>query len=452
MDNSIINKEDTIKKLLSEEHYFLSLLQVSHSNNFLNVRDIDSVQNQILDILKEKIRYYTKDESSSVKVEVAERIMLSIYYTLGLFLKKIGSIKEAVVLIKNKGIRYLFNNGEKILKARVDECSKLLKYIQETKIMTKNYAYIDSVDYGIPLFFKDYDIDYGSHETVGSIDYPLANDEMKLVGIEYIEEYLRKIALENKFCSFFDILEIEALLKGFKKNSNEMLINIFQLVLTNYLGCILLGKIGKSLEITEQDRKYLKNIINKESHEEFEKIILMAAKKACEELVIEDINLIKYINNTVFKIILEIKNNIKTNTLENVFITLDKSEEIKIRYEDGESLKNSIFRSITEEIRDCKSVNDKIDIIKEEFHSLRDLVDVLCADCIFGDEFIYIFKALEDFELALLLKYVPNDDFTSDNCCTESEKEWHERFRVYLESLDKVRREEIIRIFQGVEL
>lgn len=430
MGTSIISKDKLLENSLSEEHYFQSLLQGLYSNGLLNIRDIEVIQFETMNILTETLGYYTRNESSSVRVEVAEKVLLSIYYTVGLFLKNNSTINESVTLIKEKGAKYLFAKGEEILKAKVEVCKKLLKHVQETKLTTVNYAYVDTIDYGIPLFFKEYDIRFGSHETPGSIDYPLASDEMKLTGIEYIEDYLNKINLENKFCSNFDISEVEALLKGFNKDSDHMLMNIFQLVLTNYLGRILAGKEGKSLEITEMDRAYIKGTIENWQEEDLRKLILMSAQKICQELSIKEASSIDYINKVILKIIPEIKCNLETGILKNIFITLDYSEETIVKYEDGESVENSIFKCITEEIRECSKVKDKIQIIREQIHSLQDMMDVLSADCIFGDEFTKVFKELDDFEIALLLNNIPHDG----DYGTESEKEWQERLKVFVKS------------------
>jgi hypothetical protein len=330
----------------------------------------------------------------------------------------------------------------------------MLKNIQKNRLETTNYAYIDTIDYGIPIFFKEYDIRFASHESEspGSIDYPLAVDEMKLVGIEYLEAYLNTIDLENTFCSYFDISEIEALLKSYNKNSYLLLINIYQFVLTNYLGVILVGKSGTSLNITKEERGYIKGIIENLSEIELKRLFLVASEKIFKELSIEDKILMDYINKTILKLIPEIKNSIRTNALDKTFITIKTLEEELIKYEDGESLDNSTFKNIAEEIRACNKVEDKIRIIKKELHSLNDLVDILSADCIFDDEFIYFFKALEDFEIALLLKYLPNSEVEATDYGTEAEREWHEKLNIYLDSLEYTKKEELIRMSQEIEI
>lgn len=81
---------------------------------------------------------------------------------------------------------------------------------------------------------------------------------------------------------------------------------------------------------------------------------------------IEDKVIINYIKLTVSRIVQELKINIETNTLDKIFIILSKSENKIIKYVDGKSVSNKRFRIITEEIRDCSNVEDKIKIRREE--------------------------------------------------------------------------------------
>lgn len=452
MDRFIISKEDDLKKLLNKKYHFQSLLQLSYANKLLSIGELEKIQIQLVETLKEIIGCYTKQKSSSVKNEVAEKLVLSICYTLGIYLKDKEKLERQVGLIKYKSLKLLHKDGEKLLNDKVYECKKLLQIVKETRIQTENYAYLDTIDYGIPLFFEEYDVRFASHETPGSIDYPLAFDEFSLTGIEYIEEYLKKLILENKFCSYFSYIEIEALLKGFFHNSEHILINIFKLVLTNCLGLTLIGQVGNSLEITREKRVYLKNMLEDLSKEQINKLLEEALEQLCSELCISDRSLIQYMRKSIYQIAQSIIINIETDTLENIFITLNKSEKNFLKYVDGKSLDNSSFRNITNEIRDCRYVKDKVGIIREEIHSLEDLVDILGAECIFGDEFFYIFQTLKDFEIALLIKRISNDEIWDNDYGTEGEKQWHEKLKIYLENLDYAKKEEIIDMAQGIDI
>jgi hypothetical protein len=344
-------------------------------------------------------------------------------------------------VLKGKSLRDIFKQGEEMIKEKVEKCKKLFKQVQVNKLETTNYAYVDTIDYGFSMFFIDYDIRFASHIAPCSIDYQLSDGDIKMTGVEYIEAYLNILRLENSFCSCFDMIEIEGLLRNFNRNSQHMLINIYEFVLTNYLGVILIEKRGRSLNITKKERAYLKGRIKNLSELELEKLFMLSSETLFKELSIEDEELIP-----------GIKNAIETNTLENTFITINTAEDNIIKYQDGESLDDSKFKSITEEIRACSKIEDKMKIIRDELHSLQDLVDVLGADCIFDEEFIYIFKGLEDFELALLLKYLPSNESMDSDYGTESEKEWHEKLKEYLGTLDDLKKDEIMSISEGIEI
>jgi hypothetical protein len=148
----------------------------------------------------------------------------------------------------------------------------------------------------------------------------------------------------------------------------------------------------------------------------------------------------------------EIRSHLKMNTLKKLFITLSWSEKQKLKFEDGKSLKNKAFRQITDGIRGCSEVGCKIEIIREELHSLRDLMDVFSADCIFDDEFTDIFNTLSNFESALLMKHISNETGWGTDYGTESEKEWQKKFKEYFESLNNKKKMEIIRISYEIEI
>lgn len=450
MSNFIINNEERINELLNQEHYFQSLLQYSYTYNLLDREEFEKVQIQIINILKDIVTYYTMDSSSSIRIEVAESLLLSIYYTISLFIKNNFTAIEGIKIVKEENIKEIFNKGEKLLRVKFDECMILLNNIQKTKLIIKNYAYNDTIDYGIPLFFKEYDIRYGSHETPGSIDYPLASDDMNLVGIEYIEDYLRKLYLENIFCSYFSTIDIEDLLTGYDKNSYHLLINIFDLVLSNSIGSVFLNKKASNLRITPYEKLYLKNKFIDLSEKEIEKEVLLAVEKIFIEFSINDNHLMNYLNNASLKVSHELNRNI--NKIERIFITPNNEKEKTIKYQDRKSVENSIFRKITEEIRSCNNVESKIKIIKDDIHSLTDLVDLLGADCIFDNEFIEVFNALDDFEIALLLKFLPDSKELKSDYGTESEKEWHEKLLDFMDSLDEIKRRDIMMLSNKVEI
>jgi len=194
--------------------------------------------------------------------------------------------------------------------------------------------------------------------------------------------------LENKFCYNFDISDIKELLKGYDKKSELLLINIFELVLTNCLGLIICNKDPRNLNINDYDREKIKDILRELSLPELKIALLKAAEKCALILKIEDETTLKYMDKCVEKITSYIDNALKIDKLENIFISFNKDSENEIiEYIDKENLSNSEFRKVTEKIRECSCLEEKIVIINDKIKSLSDLNDMLDAECLFDEEY-----------------------------------------------------------------
>ena len=271
---------------------------------------------------------------------------------------------------------------------------------------------------------------------------------MNYIGIEYINNYLETLTLENEFCYNFDICEINELLKGYDKNCELLLINIFELVLANSLGLIICGKSLKNLNINSIDRENIKNKLGKLSLEELQEALLKDAKRCCEILHIRNKVLVNYIRKSTIKITSLINKSIKLNKLETVFISFNEDNDNEfIEYVDGKKLSNSVFRKLSEKIRECSKVQEKVALIKNNIKSLEDLTDMLDAECLFEDEYLMCFKSLSQMEIILLSKYVSDISLES-----EYEKEWYVEFIKYISSLSEEEQVTIRKLKDRIQL
>lgn len=64
------------------------------------------------------------------------------------------------------------------------------------------------------------------------------------------------------------------------------------------------------------------------------------------------------------------------------------------------------LRQLVEEIVRCEKKEEKVQLIRDNFFSLHDFLDLLDADCLHGDEYIELFAAFGDMELAVFAKIV----------------------------------------------
>lgn len=449
--NNLERKHIIKRENLNGEHYFQSIIEEAQNMKLLSDSELEDIRMQIIKLLKRLTERYTSGESSSVRVETAQSILLSILYSIGVYLKSFPDADMSLEAIKNTPLDELYKHGRKIIEKNINISKHILHLIQKERVENDNIAYNNTIDNGLPEFFNGYDADYAAHDGAGSIDYPLNIDKMDLCGIEYIYSYLEKLFWENKFCENFDAYDIECILRGYDEKYQDLLINIFKIVYTNALGCILANKNLLKLEIGPMDRQYILEELRDLSESELYGVLKNASAKLCKELDITNEFLLKYISFTTEELCKRLKTALENGHLESIFVNY-KEKVIKpvIHFMDGDKMEDEQFRELATEIRECRFVSDKIAIINKEIHSISDLVDIFEGDCLFGDEFIELFNTLGDNELAMLSNLLPVNKL--DSTLADSEKEWHLKLVEYFEGLDLIRRNSIIERADKIDL
>ena len=96
---------------------------------------------------------------------------------------------------------------------------------------------------------------FGAHETPGDIDYPLCLPIGENVcGLDYIEEYLRRLTYENLWLQEVDKDELNGLLNARFASPRELIYNIFSVALEDML--IRLLKRKAPLVLSEHGSEY----------------------------------------------------------------------------------------------------------------------------------------------------------------------------------------------------
>ncbi|MCW6064514.1 DUF6179 domain-containing protein [Clostridium sporogenes] len=448
MGNNIQKYNYSVENKFSEKSFLKDLLVACYEKKLLDNNILARIYYERMELLRVKLKYYTKDESSSVMIEVAESILKCIDYTIGIYLKNVYNIELIIEELKHTSLSDMLKMGQDLIKNKKLECKKLFNEIKANKLKVDNYSYNDTVDDGLSPFFKEYDDFFAPHETPCSIDYQLYIDNMNFIGVEYMYNYLYDLSLENEFCNKFNIGEINKLLKGYDKKCELLLINIFELVFINSLGLIICNKDLNSLNINNLDREIIKNKLEKLTIEELKDELIKDAKICLEVLEIKNTELMTYIKKGILNIALLINERIKLNKLETVFISFNEGEGNEmVEYIDGIRMANSEFKKLTEEIRECSLVEDKILLIKDNIKSLEDLVDMLNAECLFGDEYITFLRSLSKMEIVLLSKYISDLSFEY-----EYERDSYVQFNKYILSLSKEEQREISELKERINL
>lgn len=451
--NSIEKQYLVKRENLNEEHYFESILQEAYRMKLLTDSELENIQLQSIELLAKQTEFYTNGESSSVKVETAQSILQSVFYSIGLYLKSFPDTDMSIMALKQKKLSELYKQGKKLIERQINIAEQLLNAVRKNSIDTDNYAYDETIKTGIASFFSSYDADFAAHDTPAFIVYPLSTDKIDLAGIEYIYSYLQKLFLENQFCKKFDPHFINSVLRGYDEHYQDLLINIFERVLTNALGCILINKNVFKLNIEPSDRQCLQQKLEDLPEDKIISIFQRALVQLFAELDISDKLSQEYISAAVRVFLPKLKIALRNHHIESIFVSPKEDDtQSVIQFEDGKRLDDELFRKIADEIRECRFASDKIAIIQKEIHSIIDLVDILEGDCLFDDEFYEVFKLLNDMELALLLKRLPS--YTEDLSFhfTEDENKWQSKFRSFWNKINSKRRNSIKKTAEKIEL
>lgn len=418
---------------LSEEFYVQSLLEASVQKNILTVEEVENIQVQCIQLLTSQIEKYNNGHSSSVRIEVAEGIMKSILYTIGIQLKTVPKPKDAVQMLKATAVEKLYQLGRKRIDQKLKATKVLANLMLENKLDTPQEIYNATVTGGVKGFFKIYNPNFEAHEIHITADYPVCVPIGGFVGIEFMQKYVETINYENIFCRYFSSEAIHRLLSGYQEEYQYLVMNIYEKVLTTAIGCKILGKESRDLTITKIQKNYLLHFLSAQSDEQLKEIVLKAAKLLKYELGINVGALEKYIDKSLSIIVANISTALKLNTLDQQFITAkhdDKDYEIK--FSDGNKIEDELYRSVIKEIQECRYTSDKLAIIKSEIHSISDLDDVIRDTTLSKSEIKEVLDLLNPIEIAALLKRHSYDLELEFNGVSEEEMRVRECLEIYL--------------------
>lgn len=208
------------------------------------------MREKLWSLLSWQVTRYTMGESSSVRFELAQELLHSICYSLGIsedhpderwkhFLHR-DCIAEYQKAIKN-------------LEAKTKFGRRLWQTVCTNLPPIENISLLDTLK-NLSIFWEKYDCIFFAHEIPCDIDYQLAipvPDELQ--GIDFIIAYLKNLLCENQFLSEYPAEIIIPILKQYCPDYQELLVNLFEPAVNQALGCSILLKSDNHLVITAED-------------------------------------------------------------------------------------------------------------------------------------------------------------------------------------------------------
>lgn len=449
MDNQLEHIGAIHPEQLDSARYFESLVQAAYQNGILQSAQLQRIQEGLIAALARMADRYTAGESSSVRTEVAQSMMRSLCYCIGIYLKSLPTAADALRALEAEPAEALFLKGRRLAAKEFDAARGIFRAVRKNRIATANIAYADTLGGGLDSFFRSYDVDYAAHETPAAIDYPLCMDTMAHTGIEYIAGYLRSLYWENKFCAHFGAQQTEAVLRGYDRRYADLLINIFSRVLTNALGRILCGETPDSLAIGDRQLQTLDRTLSPLTAVQTAALLRGAAATLCTALEIVNPVMRNYVLRAAEHIAPQVLCACQNGCPQTEFVPLKMERpEKELHDEDGASMDDMALRALVREAAACRHTADKVALILRRCRSARDLEDVVSAECLSGrDEFFAVFERLSAAQLALLASHACPDGEALHGP-TDGEAAWQALLGQYLQALPVRRRTEVLDLAQ----
>ncbi|MPM10964.1 hypothetical protein SDC9_57302 [bioreactor metagenome] len=308
----------------------LSLMALAgggYSDGSLTNEEALKIQEKLWRFLARRTELYTMGDSSSVPAETAGELLNSICFTLSLCLKESGSPAS---LLASADLEELFARGVRATEKQVERGKLLWQAACVSVPKIDNISLRDTLR-GIGGFFKRYDHRFFAHQIPCDIDYQLCRavpDELH--GIEYLNEYLSRIIIENDFLRKFDERLVIRLLKSYCPDYKGLLINLYEPAAVNAAGLALTGGDVFSLDITDADRARLSALLAGLPESSARKALSDCAGRLYRAVDIGDAAAREYLTQTALGLWPRIAAALPSGKLDGIFLSIasDESNDI----------------------------------------------------------------------------------------------------------------------------
>lgn len=281
--------------------------------------DVIEAQIKLWGLLAKHTALYTMGDSSSVPTHIAQELFDSICFVL-----HIDSADDPIVIrnLCDGNLDREFKKGLATIETKIELAKDLWKAVSIATPFIQNIALRDTLK-SIGGCWEHYDFRFFAHEIDCDIDYPLCHAVPEsLLGVDYINEYLRRLLAESSFLGRFDIPTCIRLLQGSCPDYRGLLINLYEPIATNALGLSLIGEDPLDLEISRHHRTRIGRILNPLSKREMTSALQSAARRLCLALSIDDGYDRDYLTRLSTNIQPRINVALSHDTLQGIFTTV----------------------------------------------------------------------------------------------------------------------------------
>lgn len=355
---------------------------------------------ELLPLLQKRVRKYTGNDSTSVPYETAREILSSILYCIAEYDRHLQGTGHALASADAPDAELCFRQGLALEKEKLKNAKFLLARLQKHRLPIPLAAYQDTLMKGIPEFFPFYDVDYKASLDGGTIDYPLLVPQApELSGIDLIYDYLKHLQAEDTFLGCFPLRAVRTLLRNYAADYQELLINICGLVFPVALSCILLNLPVHDLALTPEDVNHLQTLVITHEPDALNLLFQDSLQALLKALRLSDPLARSYLSEALPALLKDMQCYARENRLR-ILLPVTASYTPAVfagGFKDGDKMDDRNLRALIEELKTCRYLKDKLQIISTQVGSLRDLKELL-KECFWEEEYLSVFALLSDAE------------------------------------------------------
>lgn len=236
------------KQQLDGERYFLSLCEEGLRRGLLSESDRECFLMGCRSILSRKTGAYVHGNTVDANSDTARALLESVYYTVGVELKSMPRPEDAIEALLTLPMEDLYLSGQVKIREKLRAAHLMQRHLKKMLFRTESQSYNNTAKRKLDDFFRLYRPASFAQQIHVTVEYPTCPPLEGLVGVEYIEALLRRLALENRFLCYFSPEAVDALLSRENPDYRSAVMNIYKPVLRAALGCVLTGSPVESLE------------------------------------------------------------------------------------------------------------------------------------------------------------------------------------------------------------
>ncbi|MDE6949717.1 MAG: hypothetical protein K2P64_02180 [Lachnospiraceae bacterium] len=244
-------------------------------------------------------------ESTSISYEKAEQLMGAVLYCMEELERA-----EPFALMAGGGMtaQRAYEAGAVYVREKTEKALELYHAILSEFQHYGNECLYDTFAGGLPEFFTWYDIRFEPQNTILTLDYPVLKDLSAYTGIDKIYEFLKCIALEQKFMQMFPDQYAEDIVLKYKRKWQGSVENVCEVVLLHMAGHILAGKTLAEFELEEAELGRIREVFAQTDAADIEERIRAAIEVFSERNGEQSDEISEYFSGAVSGIVKRLKN------------------------------------------------------------------------------------------------------------------------------------------------